>query len=389
MAGRKPPRILLASAWQNQVFTLALARCARQAGWHLDLQMYLSGELPSEWLGEGIIALLGEDRRDVSRLVKQAKCPVVCVSANEPQTVVPRVVFDSRAVGRLAAQHLLEKGFTSFAWYSHRWQHVEQLRCDSFAETVDTAGHPCAKLIWELEQGKRKNTWANRQAWLVRKLDRLPRPLAVFAVDDTVAVEVIEAFGRLGLQIPGEVAVLGTGNLDVFRESTPVTLSSVKVDFDRLACEAATLLDRLMAGEPAPKDPIILPPNGIAARRSTDTLAVEHPQVARAIRFMFDYFAAPIGVREIVASTTVSQTRLYIAFQEQLGKSPVAVLNRIRLGKATQMLRDTDQPIKEVAIACGFGESINLYRSFQREFQTSPQAYRREFPCGSWAPPDP
>jgi len=383
MAGRKPPRILLATAWQNESFTLALARYARRAGWHLDLQMYLCGELPRDWRGEGIVALLGEERKDVSRLVQQATCPVVCVSANEPQMDAPRVVIDSQAVGQLAARHLLEKGFASFAWYSHRWQHVDRLRCDSFAEAVEAAGHPCVKLVWHLEKGKRRDTWAKRQAWLVRRLDRVSRPLAVFAVDDTVAAEMIEASLRAGLQIPDEVAVLGTGNVAVFRESTPVTLSTVLVGFDRLAREAAALLDRLMAGESAPKQPIILPPDGIAARRSTDTIAVEHPQVARAIRFMLDHYAEPICIRDIVDSTTTSQTRLYVAFQEQLNKSPVAILNRIRLDKARQMLRESDRKIKTVATACGFGESVNLYRSFQREFQTSPQAYRRQFPRGN------
>ncbi len=58
MTRKSPRRVLLASSWGNQVFALALAQCARDFGWHLDLQTYLTGELPDRWEGEGIIALL-------------------------------------------------------------------------------------------------------------------------------------------------------------------------------------------------------------------------------------------------------------------------------------------------------------------------------------------
>jgi len=370
------PRVLLATAWQNHRFALAVAGYARQAGWHLDLQMELSGEVPRDWNGEGVITLLG-GRQDLSRFVQRVGCPTVCATLNEPALELPRVDVDCVAIGRLAAIHFLEKGFANFAWYSDRYQVVEQLRCDSFSETVSQAGRDCTRLVWEHQQGRRKNTWANRQVWLARKLSQLPRPLAVFSVDDTNAVEIVEAAARAELTIPDQVAVLGTGDLDLFRESTPVTLSSVQVDFDRLAREATILLDRLMNGAVPPAEPILIPPSGIASRHSTDTIAVEHPQVARAVKFMIAHFAEPVGAREIVGATEMSQSRLYKAFQQHLGMSPVAVLARIRLEKAERLLRDTPLKIRVIADECGFGDPINLYRAFQRRHGVSPRYFRR------------
>ena len=131
-----------------------------------------------------------------------------------------------------------------------------------------------------------------------------------------------------------------------------------------------------MAGGGAPREPMLLPPGGIVARRSTDTIAVEHPEVALAVRFLLCHYHEPLGAKEVVAATTSSQTSLYAAFREELGASPMAVLRGIRLEKAKQMLRETDQKIRSVAKACGFGEAINLYRLLLNDCGMTPKEYR-------------
>ena len=371
--GRK--RVLLALAWQYESLALSVAGHAQRAGWHLDLQMYTTGEVPKAWRGEGIIALLG-GRRDLSRFIRQTCVPTVCLTLNEPELALPRIDIDSAAMGRLAAEHFLEKRFTAFAWYSHGRQVVEHVRCEEFAGRLHEAGHDCRRLIWREARGKRADTWANRQEWLARMLARLPHPLAVFSTDDTTAVEVIEACLRVGLDLPEQVAVLGAGNLELYRSSTPVPLSSIATDFERLAFESTRLLAELMAGGGAPREPMLLPPGGIVARRSTDTIAVEHPEVALAVRFLLCHYHEPLGAKEVVAATTSSQTSLYAAFREELGASPMAVLRGIRLEKAKQMLRETDQKIRSVAKACGFGEAINLYRLLLNDCGMTPKEYR-------------
>lgn len=376
MAQFRPKRVLLALAWQNETLAMSLDRYAQRAGWHLDLQMYTSGEVPRQWRGEGIVTVLGR-RQDLNRFIRNAGAPAVCLTLNEPEVPPPRVDFDGAAIGCLAAEHFLEKRFTECAWYSYSEQEVERARCDVFAQRLQEVGYHCRRLIWRRDQGKRHDTWANRQAWLSRRLAKLPKPLAVFCTDDMVAVEVIEACLRAGLIVPEQVAVLGVGNLELYREATPVALSSIVVDFERLAFAAANLLDRLMLGKKVPATPVLFPPQGIAIRRSTDTIAVASPEVALAIRFMLDHYPEPLSVHEIVAATTSSQTGLYSAFQAELGRSPMAVLRRIRLDKAKQMLRETDLKVHHVAEACGFGDVVNLYRRFGHDCALTPKAYRK------------
>jgi LacI family transcriptional regulator len=162
-----------------------------------------------------------------------------------------------------------------------------------------------------------------------------------------------------------------------FRECSVVPLSSIDVDDDAKARTACDLLEAMMNGAPAPKEPILIPPKGISIRASTDTLAASTPAVAKAIRFMLDHYASSISIDDAVRVSGMSRTRLFRAFKEDLGQTPHAVLTRVRLEKAKTMLSGTDATLREVAAACGFGHPVGLHHHFKRSVNMSPGAYRK------------
>src|SRR5262249_55442140 len=118
--------------------------------------------------------------------------------------------------------------------------------------------------------------WATRRQLLIRELRRLPKPLAVFAYNDCVAADIIDACDNSGLLVPEAVAVLGVDNDTMLCECLRVPLSSVCHDLEGMAYQAAALLDRLMAGKKAPKKILRVPPTGLMTRRSTDIQAVNN-----------------------------------------------------------------------------------------------------------------
>jgi transcriptional regulator GlxA family with amidase domain len=60
------------------------------------------------------------------------------------------------------------------------------------------------------------------------------------------------------------------------------------------------------------------------------------------------------------------------------GDSPHRVLNRIRLTQAERMLKETASKLEVVASSCGFGDRVNMHRSFKKVFWVSPAAYRQQ-----------
>lgn len=372
-------RVIFAGPWWHEDLMQGIARHCSARGWHLNLEPALRGYVPTDWRGDGILTTLGGDIAQFKRFWRNADCPAVSLSLNHPQLTMPRVGFDNHAAGVRAAEHFLERGFHSFAFYHPGMSHAGRLRRDAFAAAVEQSVNADFVSL-EIESASSEDgpgSWSARQDALREMLDLAPKPLGVLASDDSSGVEVIEACQTLGLEIPHDVGVLGMLDMPLFRQSTTIAMSSITVDFDtntRVACE---LLAALMAGEPVPNEPILFPPTGIATRASTDVIAARHPGVAKAVRFMMDNYDQSIDVPNVVAASGISQTRLYAAFKDDIGQTPAAVLTRIRLDKAKRQLTQTSDTLDAVAQDCGFGSRINLYRQFHRSFGISPGQYRK------------
>lgn len=374
MTKTKLPRILLVGTWQSYELVTGIVQYASEAGWHLDMTFFMSGELPKGWKGEGALVLLGENVA-MTRLVKTLTCPVVSMTVNRCGLNIPYVDVDNERIGVLAAEHFLKRHFQHFAYYALLDWPVDRLRGEGFARRLKQAGHTCEWLTWSQCRGAGKNTWENRQQWLKRKIKFLPKPLAFFILDDIRAIELIEASQQLGLRIPEDVAILGVGNHKLLSKTTAVSLSSIAIDENSIGYQSAHLLQCCMLGHKRPES-ILIAPSGIVERKSTETLATQDPEVSKAVRFMILNYQNPVGVQDLVDATALSQTRLYQAFQAEFKESPARFLTRYRLDRAKQMLLDPVNKLATISHACGFGDPINLFRVFKRYEKMSPKQFR-------------
>lgn len=371
-------RILFASPYWHEALMQGIARHASSHGWHINLETALSGKLPRDWHGDGILTTIGDDLTGLQRFWKRAQCPAVSLSLNHPHLDIPRVGINNQPAGELAAEHLLDRGFQNFAFYDRTGQHAGHQRCEAFASALAVMGFEVRRLFAPFEDPKEAGLWTGRQRMIEHLLREIDKPCAVFASDDFAGVEVIEACQSLGLNIPHDVAVLGMLDIPLFRQSTTITLSSITVDFDEQTRMACDLLASLMDGQPAPTRPILLNPTGIAVRQSTDVIAAKTPGVAKAVRYMMEHYAKPIDVPDIVKISGMSQTALYEAFRRDTGQPPATVLTRIRLDKAKQRLTRSKDTIEAISHDCGFGDRVNLYRQFKQQLDITPGEYRKQ-----------
>ena len=149
MGKASAPRILLATAWRSYDHVLGLVKYANQAGWHLDLTTYISGELPNSWKGEGIVTLLGE-RKELTEFIRAMlpSIPTVSMSVNHHGLNIPSVDVDNEQVGKIAAVHFIERDFKNYAFYAHNDWLVSQLRGNSFQKSIEEIGCSCQMMIW-------------------------------------------------------------------------------------------------------------------------------------------------------------------------------------------------------------------------------------------------
>lgn len=377
---KKPKRsVLVALTDTHHGFFKGVAHYAREHRWHLVADMIYTAKIPIGWRGDGIISFIG-DRNDLAEFVLASKLPVVEISMVRNDINLPRVEGDSELIGRLAAEHFLERGFRHFAWAPFLDDVVNAERYRGFANRLDRDHATCHLLppADTRHSSPTNHNWAARRKRLVRELRSLRKPLAVFAYNDCVAADIIDACEDAGLLVPEAVAVLGVDNDTILCESLRVPLSSVCHDLEGMAYKAAALLDRLMAGRKAPGRVIRIPPVGLVTRRSTDIVAIENLQVARALRYIQDHYTSPLlGVDDVVAATSLSRRALELAFRKELQRTVNQEIVRVRMAEVRKLLTTTKMKVVGIAAITGFARPSHLFRSFRKLYATNPKSFRQ------------
>ena len=372
---RAKRHILMSLSWYSPEMHRGVAKYARDHRWHLTAD--LDDPVPKDWDGDGVITHLGAHKQLWCSL-SHLDVPIVDLTESRPEICLPRVTVDNTAIGTIAADYFLSRGYRNLAMV-HRWElGVNRKRRAAFVGVLRKAGLRCRVLCWQQEFGERANNRRNRHAILLGWLAKLPKPLAVFAGRDDEAAEVLEACAAVGLNVPEQVSVLGVDNTEVICECASVPLSSIDSNMERVGYEGAALLDQLMSGGASPWEPIYIAPSGVIERRSTDAYAVEHRGVAAALRFIQEHFHARIGVTEVAQAVGMSRSALEKAFREDLARPPAAELQRVRLCHAKQSLRDTDLSISAVAETTGFQTAHNLCRMFRLRLGMTPRQFRAQ-----------
>lgn len=375
-------RVLLLLGWYAPRIEEGIVRYARDANWSLDFQTMRTGALPDTRGIDGILSILGGwgTRPEFSDFVRQAiGIPVVDMHADEAATIpAGRVLADNLAVGRLAAEHFLERGFKQalFCCKSlNDWSTAE--RAQGFRTRLAENGVHHETL--ECYRHKKNREFMARHciAQLTQRLTAAPHPLAVFAENDDFALLVLDACARAGLKVPEEVAVLGCGNDPLVVEFAAVPLSSVEHDFVTRSYQAAQLLDSLMSGAPIPSEPLRVRPTGVVMRHSTDILAVPDPRVTAALTLIRQRFDdTSLGSQDVAALCGINLRTLNRCFLKNLGRSITEEIRQVRLRHAQHLLARDSLNLSQVASQSGFANLLHFRRTLRRVAGTSPRQWR-------------
>ena len=372
------PSIIVAMDWYDERVLRGIFRYSREHSWHLSPFMANGRFTPNGWPGDGAITCCAPGFED---LIKSLRMPIVDISYIDMPNRIPRVGVDNTAICKMAVDHFLNRGYKFFAYYSWEDVPVNILRRDAYFADLRSRGIP-REQIFEIKQSARKvlTQWKSHQKDILDQLNNIPRPLSVFTGQDNLAASLIEICTRAGIHVPEEVAVLGVDNIDLLCESSPVPLSSVRTRLEKVGYQAAHQLNRLMKKEINNNAaPTLIAPHAIVSRQSTDILAVDHPAVFIALRYIKAHFGEPITIEDIAAHTGLSKRGLEKAFEQHLTRTPASELRRVRLDKAKRLLTETNDKIESIALDCGYSNSSNLSCAFRRDSKMSPREYRVKF----------
>jgi LacI family transcriptional regulator len=330
-----------------------------------------------EWLHtcdcDGAFIMISTE--EAAKIARFLPMPVVNLTAHLEAPDLPTVMVDHREIGRLAARHLIERGFSRFAYYGTSDLWYSRARREGFQEIIESMGGACAILEvpskvngreqFLVQHDKLKNWLAAAQA-----------PLAIMASTDLRASMAADACMQVGLRIPEDVALIGVDN-DPASEFHDPPLSSVSRNDAKVGLSAAALLDHLMGGGTPPANTILVPPDKIVCRRSTETLAIEDSRIAKAVAYIYKNVHRPFGVEELVCVASMPRRTFEHHFIEKVGMTPYLFINKCRVERAVVLMASsTKRSFTEIASLCGFSDLHRFRLVFRRLMGISPSVFR-------------
>jgi LacI family transcriptional regulator len=309
--------------------------------------------------------------------------PIVDVVDFMPHRAHLRVVSDNALVARLAAEHFLSRGLRSIGYVGESQYYFSTERERVLREMVQAAGCQFHVLnfpekdydLLPMSYVRYPNTLLSD--WLLS----LPRPTGVLTPCDVWGVEILHACQLVGLRVPEDISVLGVDDDEVACLMARPHMSSIILPTEAIGKRAASEIDRQLRrrrGRPFATQEVLLPPLGIALRRSTDVLAIDDQEVISAVRFIRENCHQPIRVADVAQAVAVSRRALERRFQHALGTTIRQEICQSKLALAKRLLVQTDYSIAKIAAVCGYSDLRHVESVFQRELGMSPTVFRRQ-----------
>ena len=321
-------------------------------------------------------------------LLCSRRCPVVdlaCRTRYDARTLRGHWQ-DNAAIGRLAARHFIEHRFASFAFCGYDGQAFSDIRKRAFVRTLERHRHSvetysCDRSVTSgfvsaAMYGEERIDSAPDSPRLVRWLQSLAKPVAVFCANDLRALQAILACEKAGISVPDEVAVLGVDNDTLICNFITPTISSIDPDAKAIGVAAAESLACALDGRPEGRAIQAVRPRELVTRASSDVFSVEPRWLSDALVFIRRNINRSLSAADVYAAANRSHTSVDAAFRRALGASVLSTIRSVALDEAKRLLAATGLPISEVSKRTGFRSPQYFCNVFSGAFGMSPSAFR-------------
>lgn len=324
------------------------------------LREWKPSAIVTEWLPgltEGLVAL---------------GCPVILVPSDEKVERVFNVDVDDLAIGRLAANHLISRGYRNFAFVGRRDAHYAKQRLEGFQSVVGDV-----PIYWEEFRDWRQydEYWRDPDEDMMDWLLGQPKPLGIFTAHDPTGRHVLEAAAQANLDVPFVVGVVSANDDESVCEMARPALSSIRLPWRKIATEVMLTLEAVWAGN-SPTGPVLISSLEIVARGSSSFEAVSDILVRRSMQSLISQIASIKSVEDWATQSGVSRRVFERRFQAALGRSPLAMIQMQRIERAKILLSTTEIPISLIAERCGYQSNERLSVNFRALTGMSPANYR-------------
>ena len=200
---------------------------------------------------------------EVFERIEARNVPYVLIDRRFSEVRAPYVGADDEAIGRIATQHLIERGCRDIAHIAGPRVTTGIGRLNGYRAALAAAGLPFRESYVANAGDDATGYEAAR-----RLLELSPRPDGIFGYNDPTAAGAMKAILEAGISIPGGIKVIGVGNVH-YSDLLRVPLSTIDQSSAAIGQQAAGILLKAIGSKrKRPPRTVIVEPT-LVAREST------------------------------------------------------------------------------------------------------------------------
>ena len=334
---------------------------------------------------DAFIVRILDDRMEQS--LRRTRKPVVDVFYGKRREGFGVADLDNVAIGNLAAEHFISRGFRDFAYCGYNGINFSDVRRITFVGAIEKAGHTChlfnaresdiEDFSENVVRGERYAPQAREARAMRVWLRKLPKPIAVFCSHDLRAHQVLTLCREEGIAVPHEVAILGVDDDAILCGFTTPTLSSIDPNGFETGREAVRIAHEMLRNPELRRDPpqFFTKPLRLIVRESTEVYPVDPPWLSDALVFIGRNAAMGITAADVFAHVGLSHTTVGSTFRMKLGKSVQDVIANTRIEESCRLL-ESGLSVTDVAQKSGFSSVQYFCRAFAATYGMSPTAWQ-------------
>ncbi len=326
-----------------------------------------------KWNADAIIARWDHEG---TNLLKTLNIPIILQNYKTRSEYFSNLTGDYLGTGAMAARFFIKRRFKNFAFYGNKGVVWSRERAEGFRKEIEKIGgnYYC----FESEELKGEQ-WSNNYMRLNDWLSSLPKPVGLFACDDSFALQVSETCKINGIQIPEEIALLGVDNDELICNLSDPPISSIELDVEKGGYETGRLINRYI--KRGKKDPfnIVIKPTRFELRASTEKYDISNEYISKVVNYIDDNLISDITIEELAQMTPFSRRYLEVKFKEEMNVPIYQFILQGRIEYLSNLLLTTNRSLFDLALESGFNDSKNISRLFKKIKGCTPTEFRQKF----------
>jgi AraC-like DNA-binding protein len=97
------------------------------------------------------------------------------------------------------------------------------------------------------------------------------------------------------------------------------------------------------------------------------------------LTYIKDNYKEKIYISDLAEQVSLNEQYFCRFFKKAIGRTPMEYVNEYRIKQTRRLLEETDLPVTEVCLECGYNNMGNFLREFRRQTGATPLQYRKQY----------